>query len=35
MIRSDSYFAHIGYLPQEPNVFDGTIRENLEYALTS
>lgn len=29
-----SYYPHIGYLTQEPNVFDGTIRENLLYATT-
>lgn len=28
-----SYYRHIGYLTQEPSVFDGTIRENLEYWL--
>lgn len=28
-----SYYKHIGYLTQEPNVFDGTIYENLTYAL--
>lgn len=28
-----SYYRHIGYLTQEPNVFDGTIYENLTYAL--
>ena len=27
------YFSHIGYLTQEPSVFDGTIYENLVYAL--
>lgn len=26
-----SYYQHIGYLTQEPSVFDGTIRENLLY----
>lgn len=30
-IRLDSYYPHIGYLTQEPSVFDGTIRENLLY----
>jgi ABC-type multidrug transport system fused ATPase/permease subunit len=29
------YYHHIGYLTQEPSVFDGTIRENLTYALDS
>lgn len=28
-----SYYKHIGYLTQEPNVFDGSIYENLTYAL--
>lgn len=28
-----SYYPHIGYLTQEPSVFDGTIRENLLYAV--
>ena len=32
-IKIDSFYKHIGYLPQEPSIFDGTIRENLEYAL--
>lgn len=27
------YYKHIGYLTQEPNVFDGTIYGNLTYAL--
>lgn len=26
-----SYYPHIGYLTQEPNVFDWTVRENLLY----
>lgn len=30
-IRLDSYYSHIGYLTQEPSVFDGTIEENLLY----
>lgn len=29
-----SYYKHIGYLTQDPSVFDGTIRENLEYGLS-
>lgn len=29
-----SYYPHIGYLTQEPSVFDGTIRENLTYAVS-
>lgn len=28
-----SYYKHIWYLTQEPSVFDGTIRDNLLYAL--
>ena len=28
-----SYYQHIGYLTQEPSVFDGTVRENLEYGI--
>lgn len=30
-----SYYKHIGYLTQEPSVFDGTVLENLTYALDS
>ena len=30
-----SYYPHIGYLTQEPSVFDGTIRENLLYAVST
>lgn len=30
-ISLDSYYPYIGYLTQEPNVFDWTIRENLMY----
>lgn len=30
-----SYYKHIGYLTQEPNVFDGTIRENMLYGLSA
>jgi len=30
-ISLDSYYPHIGYLTQEPSVFDGTIEENLLY----
>jgi len=32
-VSLESYYQHIGYLTQEPNVFDGTIYENLTYAL--
>lgn len=31
--RLDSYYPHIGYLTQEPSVFDGTIEENLLYSM--
>lgn len=30
-LRLDSYYPHIGYLTQEPSVFDGSIEENLLY----
>lgn len=30
-----SYYKNIGYLTQEPSVFDGTIKENLLYAKNS
>jgi ABC-type multidrug transport system fused ATPase/permease subunit len=32
-IRLNSYYPHIGYLTQEPSVFDGTIAENLLYSM--
>lgn len=32
-ISLKSYYSHIGYLAQEPGVFDGTVYENLVYAL--
>lgn len=32
-IRLMDYYKHIGYLTQEPSVFDGSIMENLTYAL--
>ena len=32
-IKLTDYYKHIGYLSQEPSVFDGTIYENLVYAL--
>ncbi len=32
-IRLDSYYPHIGYLTQDPSVFDGTIEENLLYSM--
>ena len=30
-----SYYPHIGYLTQDPSVFDATIRENLMSAISS
>jgi ABC-type multidrug transport system fused ATPase/permease subunit len=33
MVSLKSYYPHIGYLTQDPSVFDGTIRENLLYAV--
>ena len=32
-IKLTDYYRHIGYLSQDPSVFDGTIHENLVYAL--
>ena len=32
-VNKVSYYKHIWYLPQEPSVFDGSIYENLVYAL--
>ncbi len=32
-IKLVDYYKHIGYLTQDPSVFDGTIYENLVYAL--
>jgi len=29
--RLRDYYGHIGYLTQDPSVFDGTILENLTY----
>lgn len=31
-LKLQSYYYHIGYLTQEPSVFDGTLYENLLYA---
>lgn len=28
-----SYYQHIGYLTQDPSVFDGSIRENITYGI--
>jgi len=33
-INVQTFYHHIGYLTQEPSLFDGTIRENLGYALS-
>lgn len=30
-IKLNSYYKHIAYLPQEPPVFNGTLRENLVF----
>jgi len=30
-VNLNSYYEHIAYLPQEPPVFDGTLRENLVF----
>ena len=32
-VSLQSYYRSIWYLTQEPNVFDGTVRENLLYAI--
>ncbi len=32
-IKLSDYYKYIGYLTQDPSVFDGTILENLTYAL--
>jgi len=32
-IKLIDYYRHIGYLTQDPSVFDGTVYENLCYAL--
>jgi len=34
-IKLTDYYKHIGYLTQDSSVFDGTIHENLVYALDS
>ena len=33
-ISLKSYYRHIGYLTQEPSVFDGSIKDNLMYAVS-
>jgi len=30
-VNLNSYYEHIIYLPQEPSIFDGTLRENLVF----
>lgn len=34
-LNISTLYKHIWYLPQDPAIFDGTIRENLEYAFDS
>ncbi len=34
-IKLRDYYSHIGYLTQDPSVFDGTIIENLTYGARS
>lgn len=34
-VNLKSYYPHIGYLTQEPSVFDGTVFENLIYGLSN
>ncbi len=34
-VKLRDYYAHIGYLTQDPSVFDGTILENLTYGARS
>lgn len=33
-VKLSDYYKHIGYLTQDPSVFDWTILDNLTYALT-
>ena len=33
-INLNSFYEHIAYLPQEPSIFDGTLRENLIFDET-
>jgi len=32
-VKLNDYYKHIGYLTQDPSIFDWTIHENLTYAL--
>ncbi len=32
-VKLTDYYRHVGYLTQDPSVFDGTIHDNLVYAL--
>jgi len=34
-INLNDYYKHVAYLPQEPSVFDGTLRENLVFDETA
>lgn len=34
-ISLKSFYKHVGYLTQEPGVFDGTIKQNLLYSMSS
>lgn len=34
-VNINDYYRHIGYLTQDPSVFDGSVYENLTYALKS
>lgn len=34
-VKLRDYYSHIGYLTQDPSVFDGTILENLTYGARS
>lgn len=33
-VQLESWMAHVGYIPQQPQVFDGTIRYNLTFGLS-
>lgn len=34
-LQISTLYDHVGYLTQEPSIFDGTVRENLEYGLSN